>query len=1009
MNSEKTPELKSKIRQIYIEDFIGLIREKTEEQIEFQNQIKELFRNWESELNKAGENRIEKTEATCRLHNSIREVASQEMCIQSQYYLEKDFPEFYKNLLSYLNSLQLEQTVDQAEHNYRCTDKSKKLRCFLTSIKRIIFNLHVRITKFGNRLRKIIKKEPKEIPIWKRYVPFRRMANYYFGQKLISELIEPVVEFSDLRKNGLFSIYSVLRKIDEGFLENFTSVENAQFTVAQYLDEIELCESKILEFTNNLDARFDEIFEPVFTDFERDTKIVGTLELPASKFSYSNLEKFEDTLINKYKSKLKPITNFGRAIFEICTLYTEIALITYTVFGKYHSKTESLLANVEKIIKPNFDKIIEVLSNLLVEIKKNKAAPDAIKELITQNKERMDRELGENLIIRLVQILPYENVGITVEYLSDEIKHNISQLPESSIIVSKNDLDEYIKDNDFHEINLREIVEFDAYSKFLIDFKKIKSENDLRIKKFSTSILEIGQIASYNLETALSMFDSDEDKSDEKGAQIAIEGLDRAISKTEDIFEEYQSFIDEKLNVVKEGLMSFTANTRKLNNLDQLFTLKINISKAKTTEEIKQRMYKAVNSVKTFLPVVYDRSKKYLSTVTGKVEEISTKVGLSSKVSDISIEISEYLIETHNIISNLPLVYQRLFKNEPLKDDRFFIGREKELAEIEKAYNFWLKERFTAVAVIGEEGAGASSIINFAHKFFDPSFKVYRTELNQSYYEEAKILKKICELLEINKQLNDFQELIDLINNSDEKKIVIIENLEEFFLKIVDGFYTLRKVFELISRTNKKIFWIMTCNLYAWNYLLKVIDIDDYFAFNIILGKLRDEELETLILKRHSVSGYNLLFTPTSEEEKTKSVQKMEDTEKQEYLKTKFFERLNQNSNSNIALALLLWLRAIKSVSEETIEISMPAQLDYSFLKNMRQQKFFSLAAIIIHDGITIEEHSLIFDMSFEESKLILYSMEDDGILNKINESFKINFLLYRQVIGLLESKNILH
>ena len=83
--------------------------------------------------------------------------------------------------------------------------------------------------------------------------------------------------------------------------------------------------------------------------------------------------------------------------------------------------------------------------------------------------------------------------------------------------------------------------------------------------------------------------------------------------------------------------------------------------------------------------------------------------------------------------------------------------------------------------------------------------------------------------------MNEVELFIEELNNT--KGIIILEGLQYAYLKKVDGFETLKLLFEIISKTNKNIFWICTCTLHAWNYLNKAISIEEYFGHVIKLGE----------------------------------------------------------------------------------------------------------------------------------------------------------------------------
>ena len=101
---------------------------------------------------------------------------------------------------------------------------------------------------------------------------------------------------------------------------------------------------------------------------------------------------------------------------------------------------------------------------------------------------------------------------------------------------------------------------------------------------------------------------------------------------------------------------------------------------------------------------------------------------------------SDFLAETKTAIERLPFAYQRLFKIKPLVEERFFEKREKELELLIKAYDSWLNEYFAPVAIVGEKGAGATTLMNIFINELETSFDFTRAVFNDSLHNENQLI-----------------------------------------------------------------------------------------------------------------------------------------------------------------------------------------------------------------------------------------------------------------------------
>ena len=217
-------------------------------------------------------------------------------------------------------------------------------------------------------------------------------------------------------------------------------------------------------------------------------------------------------------------------------------------------------------------------------------------------------------------------------------------------------------------------------------------------------------------------------------------------------------------------------------------------------------------------------------------------------------------------------------------------------------------------------------------------------------------------------------------------------------------------LFELISKTEKKVYWLVEFTVYAWKYLEKSVSINKYFKYSILLQQMSEEQIVKIIMKRHRVSGYDFQIDSSnlSTSEKRK-IKKLEEEEKDAYLKEIYFKALNRFAENNISLALLYWIRSTKKVENNVITIGILKNLNFNLINTLPDESVFTLHALLLHDSLTVEDHAQIFNNDLLQSRLSLMVLVDKGILVQDENRYQINRLLYRQVVNVLSNKNILH
>jgi hypothetical protein len=133
------------------------------------------------------------------------------------------------------------------------------------------------------------------------------------------------------------------------------------------------------------------------------------------------------------------------------------------------------------------------------------------------------------------------------------------------------------------------------------------------------------------------------------------------------------------------------------------------------------------------------------------------------------------------------------------------------------------------------------------------------------------------------------------------------------------------------------------------------------------------------------------------------------DEKRQEYLEDMLFGKLTELSAGNIRVAMLFWLMAITDFTKDRLVISPKIEFEYAFIYQLPSEELFTLAALIQHETLDAQQHSLIFHQDLKDSLLILNRMFNRGLLQKNQTGYFIHPFLYLPVVKALKSKNMLH
>lgn len=942
-------------------------------------------------------NEKELLENLISFHNDSLDLISKKFRSIVNKKFEEEFEDLVQNANKYFSHLDKKIIRFQEKERFVIQPNDRGLLHFQKRLKIIFFNITQLSRNISNRIRKLFKKPPWPKQYWKHTVPFRNITTIYLKDGYCLSLI-PLIDNINLSVGKAFF---ELRKIDEEFIKFFEKEKETLVSI----EGVEEILKSLNDLKSEIPVKLKETLQNIYTQFDDAYYKVGTIELSSGKFLDRKIDKKQEQLNNEYKVLSKGWGTSFFALFDDWRLDKELYLLKVKLKDNYLWVNERGQEKIEINIKPQISEISNFLKEIKYKFENFYEGSSELKAMLYRERNRIYNKLSLNVIPHSVENILSQDIPGLINELEMSVNSKVEGLSEKRAIAKTSSYLAKLKESDINYISPSEIITFSTLQFFTKNSTRIKSNIMQDLEEIQKNISDIDKIADFNLDSALSMFKSDR-TTFEDPIDIAIQGIDRAIVKTDSI--------ERKLNNIKEAIdkslfnaiESINEDLVKLTRNENIIDIKLKIAKDKAVYRSQLIKKKIFDFIKNFFPKIYILIKKGFTDTSSLYKSVKTSIGLGTKPVSISTEISDFLAETETAFSKLPFVYQRLFRIEPLEDERFFEGREKEIAGLNTAYENWKLKRYSPVIIYGEKGSGTTSLLNFYFRNLETNYSVTRTRIDTNIYKEKDFVNFLRNIFR-NSTFKDVDDVIQYLNDLVTKQVVVIENLQNLFLKKVNGFLCLKMLFELISKTNQNVFWIISSSLYAWEYLSKVMQVADYFSYLVRLEKLNDKQMIDIILKRHRISGYNIYFEPGTIIKK--KYKKLSDAEMQEHLKKEYFSELNEFAKSNISLALLYWMRSTKEVTENTIKLSSVVEIDFSFLKAMKSEKLFILHLLLLHDGLSEEDILEIYNKSLEEIRLNLLVLLDDGIIIKRGDLYLINPLLYRQIVYLLQSKNIIH
>jgi hypothetical protein len=864
---------------------------------------------------------------------------------------------------------------------------------------------------FVNALAYLRKAPPVKISNQRRrHVPMRNIVLANLGARLTDELSTIFTGVFRERSKYLQALWDFDFEFDERLQKHFLGKETGTMTEVfnakkeqQFIGDLQ---QKIADSKIELKKQIDAAFEKAYENIEKQLKKVSTPELPGNRFATAKIGGTRKSATAKFTQNHQRWENTNRAFFNDWAIDVEMVLLYYSVLHNYFELKDRIHDFLDSRLNMNFETLNEFLTGVEERLAARSKSAKSFLAAAKQEREQLNNEFVDKMLADIVENLT-SNFSEEIEKFRTKTIQLVENISESRGLIKSRNYDKPISTKDISYISPRELLSFEALPVFGESVQKIKDELEMSLEKARIKLLAAGSVADFALESAMLLFDQKKNavKTAEK---VALDGFERASDLIKEAAEIIAPVRNLPLENLQKAIHEFHADIQKLKDTGNLFDLNLRIAQIKAIDRSKNLRKELLEWFKNAPPRVAALLRNSLENTSENFNTFKEKIGIATPQKRISYEISVFIKQTELALKKLPFVYQRLYQLQPTNEDRFFVNRHSEYKLLNEAFEDWKNERYVSCAIIGEKGSGTTSFINYFLRGCSTELPVKRGVPGKKIYRKTDYLDFFAQLFGEEK-FDSNEDLISFINDYETRVVIIIENLHHLFLKKVNGFDCQKMLFDLMANTTRKAFWIGSYTTHSWEFLDKTIRISDHFLIEVALGKLSDNDLQTIIYKRNNLSGYKINFEPPEALIKQKSFAKLDQKTQQSQLEKNFFDNLAALSNGNVSLALLYWLRSTNSVTEDTINIGIPVEMDLSFVKDVTHEYLFALYMMIIHDGLSLEDYAGIFNLPVATCRNTLVPMLEKGLLIRPKEKYNINPIIFRQVTNMLRSRNFIN
>lgn len=871
--------------------------------------------------------------------------------------------------------------------------------------KKVAFSVHRASRNVANGFRKLFKKEPLSEVRWYHEVDWERLSMH-----IEVEYRKALASFID-DDFGAFSEF--ILELNRHFEEPKADGSTSESFLEEALQKLDTHKASILpDGEAELLSNWEVLAKTV--------GLYGTLKSEKRKFSEKRLLK------NIGRSRDELIEDSEIWDKHFLALWTQIDIQLGTKLFHYKAALEldRFIRDSEAVLTQEITPHLASMRKSLIETAdrfETELLTSATRKVLLSNLRKAKKELEEMLENQfqkpVSKALESHGFVVNIEKCIAEILIHEYLLPEESLALKELPEDTHEPSEDLLSFNFQDELTDFLKNGVLKNLKKIPLESDQKVVRLLVDVAEVVQIVMVNLDLAQELANEQPDSKDREGfAQVfdlVHDGLDRAAKRTGEI----ESEIAEIAGTLKSGSLNtwqeYETQVNEIIRTCRYSRIRNKNRESRVISRAGNWKSRAISGWSAFLDMAlvrYRLASKLIGRFTLRSKSILGYKPEKAPLGLVHPAAADYLAETRKIIAELPLIYRRLFANEALNEDRFFRGRQTISAMFKNSYNNWQKGHFANFIIVGEKGSGKTTCIHLLPRMVGITEEIVSGDISTTIWKEDELILKLSEILDLS-PTSDRENLVSQIKALKKRRVVLIEGFQNIYLRHIGGFQALEAFLLVLSQTSDKLFWVVTTSRYGWDFLNKIYQTHGYFSHLRDIDHITPEVIEEVIMARHRVSGYDLVFLPADELRRSRSFRKLESNpeEQQLLIRRQFFKSINTVAEGNIAIAIQYWLRSIHRVTDDTIEIAPFRNIMQSLGDGFSNDDVFALGAMILHDDLTEEELSLVLNQSVQQSRLILTKLESRSILVRRENRYYLNHLLYRHVVNLCKSRNIIH
>lgn len=357
------------------------------------------------------------------------------------------------------------------------------------------------------------------------------------------------------------------------------------------------------------------------------------------------------------------------------------------------------------------------------------------------------------------------------------------------------------------------------------------------------------------------------------------------------------------------------------------------------------------------------------------------------------IAFARHVTPTQSVQKSLPLYYRQLFLRERNTSKDLWLERKTQRRQITEVLQHHKTAQSGVLLVTGESGSGKTFLAEQIARTHSNAGETPYYTLNPPFRGSVSLrVFKSC----LSRAVGISGEITDILDNIAQESVILIDDLELWWERSPKGLAVLDEIENMINRYSHKIFFILTIDKHAFNFISQVKNLNNWF-FSIIESKaFSAEDLQKAILLRQRASrmGFALNNKP--------------EAELSQWTLAGYFNYCFDVSEGNIGVALQTWISCIKKVEHNQISLVKKRKLSAEVFDKLQPDLIVVLVQCLLHKRMTTPKLARLMDWEALQTTAAVNTLKRCGLVDEKNGVMSVNRFVKPYLTKSFKKNNIL-